>query len=280
MLRLEHASVLTAADIERFGRLGITAVIQPAFLASETEWLETRVGQRTDGPYLCLPRTARRRGCHWQDPPTAPWSLPIRCGGWPPPGTGADSLPTRDSARHEALDLFTGGAATAIGETRIVVPGGAADLVVLDREPAPGTAGRSAGMRRSTPPMSPGRPWCSLRYRPGRVEPGTVRELAEPFPDRSGHVLVLGVGAGLLLGVDEVAVDGDLIDPAGRRDERDRLDLHQVFVEQLLCHAHGTAEIASTAAVLDFDAHGGTLSGDQPALHATGHGDHLPGLVA
>lgn len=43
-LRVEHASVLTDASIERMARLGVTASIQPAFLQSETDWLVKRLG--------------------------------------------------------------------------------------------------------------------------------------------------------------------------------------------------------------------------------------------
>lgn len=43
-LRVEHASVLTDAAVERFGKLGVTASVQPAFLASEADWLEKRLG--------------------------------------------------------------------------------------------------------------------------------------------------------------------------------------------------------------------------------------------
>ncbi len=45
-LRVEHASVLTDEAIERMARLGVTASIQPAFLASEFDWLEKRLGRR------------------------------------------------------------------------------------------------------------------------------------------------------------------------------------------------------------------------------------------
>ena len=44
MLRVEHASILTDATIERMAQLGVTASIQPAFLASEASWLEKRLG--------------------------------------------------------------------------------------------------------------------------------------------------------------------------------------------------------------------------------------------
>lgn len=43
-LRVEHASILTRATIERMARLGVTASVQPAFLASEETWLEKRLG--------------------------------------------------------------------------------------------------------------------------------------------------------------------------------------------------------------------------------------------
>jgi predicted amidohydrolase YtcJ len=44
MLRVEHASILADATIERMAHLGVTASIQPAFLASEATWLEKRLG--------------------------------------------------------------------------------------------------------------------------------------------------------------------------------------------------------------------------------------------
>lgn len=43
-LRIEHASTLTDRTIERMAHLGVTASIQPAFLASEETWLEKRLG--------------------------------------------------------------------------------------------------------------------------------------------------------------------------------------------------------------------------------------------
>jgi hypothetical protein len=44
-LRIEHASLLTGAAIERMARLGVTASVQPAFLPSEASWLEKRLGE-------------------------------------------------------------------------------------------------------------------------------------------------------------------------------------------------------------------------------------------
>jgi predicted amidohydrolase YtcJ len=43
-LRVEHASLLTGAAIERMAKLGVTASVQPAYLASESGWLWKRLG--------------------------------------------------------------------------------------------------------------------------------------------------------------------------------------------------------------------------------------------
>lgn len=43
-LRVEHASIITDETIERMASMGVTASIQPAFLASEESWLEKRLG--------------------------------------------------------------------------------------------------------------------------------------------------------------------------------------------------------------------------------------------
>ncbi len=46
LLRIEHASILTDASIERMARLGVVASVQPAFLASEETWLVKRLGTK------------------------------------------------------------------------------------------------------------------------------------------------------------------------------------------------------------------------------------------
>lgn len=43
-LRVEHASILTNPAIDRMADLGVTASVQPAFLASEETWLVKRLG--------------------------------------------------------------------------------------------------------------------------------------------------------------------------------------------------------------------------------------------
>jgi len=134
MLRLEHASVLTTGDLDRFGRLGVTAVIQPAFLASEADWLETRVGpERLQLTYAF--RALSEAGVPLAgssdcpvEPPHPLWGMAAardRCGLTPEQGLTAE----------EAQDLFTSEAAIAIGESRSLGPGSPADLIILDRNP-------------------------------------------------------------------------------------------------------------------------------------------------
>jgi hypothetical protein len=43
-LRVEHASILTNPTIDRMADMGVSASVQPAFLASEETWLEKRLG--------------------------------------------------------------------------------------------------------------------------------------------------------------------------------------------------------------------------------------------
>lgn len=133
-LRIEHASVLAETDIERFGRLGVTASVQPAFLASETGWLERRVGRDRIGrtyPFRSL-LEAGAPLCGGSDCPVEPpHPLPAmaaardRCG----------IVPEQALAPEEALALFTAWSAAAVGVSRDLEPGSPADLAVLDRDP-------------------------------------------------------------------------------------------------------------------------------------------------
>ncbi|MFZ0626006.1 MAG: amidohydrolase [Acidimicrobiia bacterium] len=51
-LRIEHVSIPTAEAIQRMADLGVTASVQPAFLASEGNWLAKRLGDdRMEGVY-------------------------------------------------------------------------------------------------------------------------------------------------------------------------------------------------------------------------------------
>jgi predicted amidohydrolase YtcJ len=137
-LRVEHASVLTETDVARFGRLGVTASVQPAFIASETGWLAKRLGhdrlERTY-PFRSLAQAGTPLAGGSDSPVEPPHPLPgiaaarDRCGIVP-----AESL---DAAA--ALALFTTGAATAIGTDASLAPGSPADLAVLDTGPLTAT---------------------------------------------------------------------------------------------------------------------------------------------
>lgn len=105
MLRVEHASVLTGETIERMARLGVTASIQPAFLASEASWLEKRLGpDRMDRAYPF--RSLLEAGVPLLGGSDSPVELPD-------PRTGVDAAvdrhginPTEAISREQAEALF------------------------------------------------------------------------------------------------------------------------------------------------------------------------------
>jgi predicted amidohydrolase YtcJ len=133
-LRVEHASVLTREDIARFGRLGVTACVQPAFLASETSWLEKRLGperMRRTYPFRSLLEAgtpiAGSSDCP-VEPPHPLWGVAVA-------RDRAGLVPEEALDAEEALALFTTGAADAIGADAGLASGSPADLVVLDTDP-------------------------------------------------------------------------------------------------------------------------------------------------
>ncbi len=137
-LRVEHASVLGRPEIARFAHSGVTASVQPAFMASETEWLEDRVGP--DRLPLTYPlRTLADVGVPLAggsdcpvEPPHPLWGMAAardRCG----------IVPEESLTSLEALALFTSGAAAAIAEPVPLAVGSPADFMVLDRDPLKAT---------------------------------------------------------------------------------------------------------------------------------------------
>ena len=136
-LRVEHASVLDESDISRFGRLGVTASVQPAFIASETGWLERRVGPerlRRTYPFLSLAGAgtplAGGSDCP-VEPPHPLWGIAAardRCG----------LVPEEALSAGQAMDLFTSGAAMAIGQQGALATGSTATLTVLAGDPYAG----------------------------------------------------------------------------------------------------------------------------------------------
>ena len=137
-LRLEHASVLTRDDVARLGRIGIIASVQPAFMASETTWLEKRLGpDRLHRTYPLASLEAAgvplAGGSDCPVEPPDPWAgialARDRAGIFPSEGLSAES----------AFRLFTSGAAFALGEPEPLAVGSPADFVVVDRDPVTST---------------------------------------------------------------------------------------------------------------------------------------------
>jgi predicted amidohydrolase YtcJ len=133
-LRVEHASVLTGEDISRFGSLGVTASVQPAFIASETGWLEKRVGPERLGrtyPFRSLVDVGAPIAGGSDCPVEPPHPLlgmataRDRCG----------LVPAEGLRPEEALALFTDWAATSIGDDASLEPGARASFTVLDTDP-------------------------------------------------------------------------------------------------------------------------------------------------
>lgn len=145
-LRIEHVSVLRAADFERMASLGITASVQPAFIASERDWVETILGpdrlRRTYAFRSMLDAGIELAG--GSDCPVEP----------PDPLAGVEAarhrfgvMPREALTGAEALDLFTVGAARAVQADEPLTTGSPANLTILDADPVELPADRVAATR-------------------------------------------------------------------------------------------------------------------------------------
>lgn len=144
-LRMEHVSVISPAQIARFADLGVTAAIQPAFLASESEWVVRRVGTQRS-PWLYPFKSLLAGGVPIAgssdcpvEPPQPLWGMAAAMDRY---GIGEDERLTGT----EALALFTSGAARALREPEPLKVGSPADIVVIDTDP---TAASSAEIRQA-----------------------------------------------------------------------------------------------------------------------------------
>ncbi|MDX1690017.1 MAG: amidohydrolase [Acidimicrobiia bacterium] len=133
-LRIEHASVLTETDIRRFGRLGITAVVQPAFLVSEADWLGRRLGSQRLGRTYAF-RSLLDAGTPLAGSSDSPVEPPHPLWGMAAARDRAGVVPREGLTADEALTMFTAGSAAAIGSEAGLRPGDAADLTVLSADP-------------------------------------------------------------------------------------------------------------------------------------------------
>lgn len=134
LLRLEHASVLAPEDFARFRENDVVASVQPAFLASETDWLERRLGpDRLKRTYafrtleLAGARLAGGSDCPVEPPnPLLGMATAIdRCG----------IVPGEALSPSSALGMFTDGVSTALGLPAPLAEGSRAHLTLLDRDP-------------------------------------------------------------------------------------------------------------------------------------------------
>lgn len=143
--RIEHAQILDAEDIPRFGRLGVVASMQPTHCTSDMPWAGARLGSaRVDeGAYVWQKlRRAGARLASGSDFPVEEVSPLLgfyaavtrqSTGGLPPEGWAPGERLTRD----EALSSFTVDAAWAAHADRDLGPiavGMLADFVVLSRD--------------------------------------------------------------------------------------------------------------------------------------------------
>jgi predicted amidohydrolase YtcJ len=132
-LRMEHASIADPGLIDRLARTGAHAVIQPAFLASESAWVTDRVGPKRAG-WVYPFRSMRDAGIPLAgssdspvEPPHPLWGMAAAVDRH---GISVDEALTA----LQALRLFTDGAAAALGEPRPLASGSPADFVVLDTD--------------------------------------------------------------------------------------------------------------------------------------------------
>ena len=138
-LRMEHVSVIGPGQIHRFARSGVTACVQPAFLASEAEWVVDRVGPARE-PWLYPFRSMLRAGIPLAGSSDCPVEPPHPLWGMAAAVDRAGVRPVEALTPLEALHLFTDGAARALREPVPLSPGSPADLVVLDTNPSTATA--------------------------------------------------------------------------------------------------------------------------------------------
>lgn len=138
-LRMEHVSVASPEIIERFAASGVTAVVQPAFLASESSWLPRRLGpDRISWAYPF--RSMADAGIPLAgssdcivEPPSPLWGIAAAM-------DRHGINPDQAISGLDALGMFTAGGAAAMREPEPLAPGSPADFVSIDVDLATASA--------------------------------------------------------------------------------------------------------------------------------------------
>ena len=116
------------------GRLGVVASVQPAFLTSEVDWLESRIGPERllrTYPFASL----ERNGAILAGGSDCPVEPPNPLHGIAAARDRAGIVPGEGLRADRALAMFTTGAAESLAEPDPLAPGSPADLAVLDVDP-------------------------------------------------------------------------------------------------------------------------------------------------
>lgn len=133
-LRIEHASVLSDQDVEALARVGATASVQPAFLASEFDWLESRLGPaRTRNTYAF--RSMLDAGIALAGGSDCPVEPPNPLLGMAAARDRCGLVPSEAVSASEALGMFTDGVSVALRSEPPLSVGSPAHLTILDRDP-------------------------------------------------------------------------------------------------------------------------------------------------
>lgn len=143
--RIEHAQIVDAVDLPRFGKHGIIASMQPTHQTSDRTMAEARLGpDRLVGAYAWA--SMLRNGSRLAFGSDFPVERPDPWAGWAAAFTRTDAdgqpfggwRPEERVTREQAWWAFTGGAAYAgfaekqFGE---LAPGQRADFILVDRDP-------------------------------------------------------------------------------------------------------------------------------------------------
>ncbi len=140
-LRVEHASVMLDEDRARMADLGVIASMQPAFVTSETTWLERRLGPERL-PFTYAHRSMLEAGIRVAGGSDCPVEQPSPLWGMASARDRAGITPDEELSAEQALGLFTDGVAAALGEPPPLSPGSPAHLTVLDHDPVETTPSR------------------------------------------------------------------------------------------------------------------------------------------